>query len=65
MTFTKMNTVYEVEHNGNKYRIELPASAPLGEAYDVMFKFLAIISEQIKINSETLKPKEEEKASEN
>ena len=61
MTFTRANTTYEVDHNGNKYQIVLPANAPLGEAYDVIFKFLAIIADQIKVNSETLKQKEEVK----
>ncbi len=58
MNFIKAQTTYEIEVNGNKYQISVPANAPLGEAYDVMFKFLSIIAEQAKISAEQMKPKE-------
>lgn len=58
MNFIKAQTTYEVEVNGNKYQISVPTNAPLGEAYDVMFKFLSIIAEQAKISAEQMKPKE-------
>jgi hypothetical protein len=58
MNFIKATTIYEVEVNGNKYQFQVPAGAPLGEAYDVVFKFLSIIADQAKASAESLKPKE-------
>lgn len=65
MNFIRGNTTYEMEVNNNKYTISIPSNAPLGEAYDVMFKFLSLIAEQAKVAAETMKPAEptkEEKA---
>ncbi len=58
MNFIKATTTYEAEVNNNKYQFTVPANAPLGEAYDVMFKFLSIIADQAKASAELLKPKE-------
>lgn len=58
MNFIKATATYEAEVNGNKYQFTVPANAPLGEAYDVMFKFLSIIADQAKASAELLKPKE-------
>jgi len=53
-----MNTTYEAVVGENKYQIIIPSNAHLGEAYDVMFKFLSIIAEQAKATTDTLKPKD-------
>jgi hypothetical protein len=65
MNFIKANAVYEIETNGNKYQFSIPANAPLGEAYDVVYRFLSLIAEQAKVASNAMKPAEplkEEKA---
>ena len=59
MNFIKANTTFEATVGENKYQFILPANAPLGEAYDVMFKFLSIIADQAKANADMVKPKEE------
>lgn len=61
MKFVRAITTYEVEQeNGNKYQIIIPSNAPLGETYDVIFKFLSIIADQAKASADLLKPKEAE-----
>jgi lysyl-tRNA synthetase class I len=62
MNFIKVNTTYEVSVNDNKYQLIIPANAPLGEAYDVTFKFLAILAEQAKATAEAVKRQEGDKS---
>ena len=59
MNFIKAITTYEVTVNENKYSFVITANAPLGEAYDVMFKFLTILAEQAKLTAEAVKRKED------
>lgn len=56
MNFIRTYTTHEVTVEDRKYQFVIPANAPLGEAYDVAFKFLSLISEQSKIAAESLKP---------
>jgi hypothetical protein len=58
MNFVKASTTYEIEVEGRVYQFVIPLNAPLGESYDVAFKFLSVIAEQTKLTTETLKPKE-------
>lgn len=58
MNFIKTSTTHEVEVADRKYQFVIPAGAPLGEAYDVAFKFLMLISEQAKMTADNLKPQE-------
>ena len=58
MNFIKTITTHEVTVEDRKYQFVIPASAPLGEAYDVAFKFLTLISEQARIATENMKPQE-------
>jgi len=64
MNFIKISTTHEVTVDDRKYQFIIPANAPLGEAYDVAYKFLNLISEQAKINTDLAKPKSEEVKSE-
>jgi len=59
MNFVKVSITHEVTVEDRKYQFVIPGNAPLGEAYDVAFKFLNLISEQAKIATEVMKPKEE------
>ena len=58
MNFIKVNTTYQAEVNDNKYELVIPSNAPIGEAYDVVFKFLSIIAEQAKVAASSIKPAE-------
>lgn len=40
MNFIRTSTIHEVTVEDRKYQFIIPAGAPLGEAYDVAFKFL-------------------------
>lgn len=65
MNFIKISTTHEVTVDDRKYQFIIPANAPLGEAYDVAYKFLNLIAEQAKINMElAAKSKVEEVKSE-
>lgn len=61
MNFIKTITTHEVTVEDRKYQFVIPANAPLGEAYDVAFKFLNLIYEQSKIATESMKPIEPSK----
>jgi hypothetical protein len=56
MNFIKAITTYEAVVNDNKYQFVIPANSPIGETYDVAFKFLSIIAEQAKITADAVKP---------
>jgi hypothetical protein len=56
MNFVKATTTYEVVVNDNKYQFVIPANSPIGETYDVAFKFLSIIAEQAKLTADAVKP---------
>lgn len=58
MNFIRTSTIHEVTVEDRKYQFIIPAGAPLGEAYDVAFKFLSLISEQAKMTTESVKPQE-------
>lgn len=58
MNFIRANTSYEVTVGENKYQFIVPANAPIGETYDVVFKFLSIIAEQAKATTDAVKPAE-------
>ncbi len=58
MNFIKTSTTHEVAVEDRKYQFVIPAGAPLGEAYDVAFKFLSLIAEQAKMTTDNMKPQE-------
>lgn len=59
MNFIKVSTTHEVAVEDRKYQFVVPGNAPLGEAYDVAFKFLNLIAEQAKLTTDMMKPKED------
>lgn len=63
MNIIMASTTYDVVTNDRKYTFTLPANAPMGEAYDVMYKFMSLIANNIKNTTEAVERKEEKTTS--
>ena len=63
MNILKASLTYEVVMGENKYQFVIPANAPAGEAYDVMFNFLNLVATDAKAKVDQLaaSKKDEEK----
>lgn len=62
MVDQRLLVVLEVEKDGNKFRMEMPYGAPLGDAYNAAHGFLSQIVEMSKEAADKRKPVEEVKA---
>lgn len=59
MNIVMANTTYKVVVNDREYSISIPSNAPMGEAYDVVFKFLSLINTNIATSTQNVERKEE------
>ena len=64
MNFVRSNVTYEVSIEDRKYQITIPDGAAIGEAYDVIYKFLVMLSENAKMATERAKRIEDDKKAE-
>lgn len=64
MNFVRANVTYEVVIEDRKYQVSIPEGAAIGEAYDVIYKFLVMLSENAKMATERAKRVEDEKKTE-
>ena len=53
---------FEIKKDERSYRLEMPAGAPLGEAYEATASFLAEMVRMINEHAEKSQPKEHEKS---
>lgn len=58
MNIVLANTTYEIAINDRKYILTLPANAPMGEAYDVVYKFMSLIANNIEQTTKAVKREE-------
>lgn len=58
MEILMTNSIYKIKTNDREYVFNIPSNAPKGEAFDVVFKFLSLISADIENTTKSIKKDE-------